>query len=545
MIQNPILTGFHPDPSICRVGDDYYVATSTFEWFPGVMIYHSKDLKNWRLVSRPLNRISQLNMTGNPDSGGVWAPCLSYADGMFWLIYSDIKIVEGAWKDGHNYLVTCNEIDGEWSEPVYLNSAGFDPSLFHSEDGKKYLLNMIWDYRPNKHSFNGIALQEYDHAQKKLVGKSEVIFTGTELGLTEAPHLYRIDGYYYLLTAEGGTKYEHAATLARSRDLTGPYELHPKNPILSSWGNPLHPMQKAGHGSMVQTQDGQWYLAHLMARPIHRLGKKITEERGYCPLGRETAIQKVEWENGWPIVTNGPLPSTEVEAPNLPEVKWEQSFTGKDLFEGKELLPCYQTLRIPYSDELGEMKDGTLRLFGRESLGSRFTQSHVARRWQDFSFDAETVISFHPDSFMQAAGLVCYYNTATWVSLQITWCEKKGRVLQLLSSDRGNVVVDGESISLPDEAEFVYLRTAVRKDTFTFTYSLDGQTYEKLAPAYSSYKLSDDYVNGGGFFTGAFVGMHCQDTSGNRSTATFTSFSYNPVYENHMQKKSMEKQGMV
>lgn len=136
LIRNPILTGFNPDPSICRVGEDYYIAVSTFEWFPGVGIYHSKDLKNWRLAARPLNRISQLNMTGSPDSGGIWAPALSYHDGRFWLIYTDVKVVDGQWKDCHNYLSVCESVEGEWSDPVYLNSSGFDPSMFHDEDGK-------------------------------------------------------------------------------------------------------------------------------------------------------------------------------------------------------------------------------------------------------------------------------------------------------------------------------------------------------------------------------------------------------------------------
>ena len=205
IIQNPILTGFHPDPSICRNGEDYYIAVSTFEWFPGVGIYHSKDLKNWRLVSRPLNRISQLNMMGNPDSGGIWAPALSYSDGKFWLIYTDVKVTDGQWKDCHNYLVTCDTIDGEWSEPIHMNSSGFDPSLFHDGDGRKYFVNMMWDHRTNSHPFYGIVLQEYNPKEEKLTGKKEVIFKGTDVRLTEAPHLYKINGYYYLLTAEGGT----------------------------------------------------------------------------------------------------------------------------------------------------------------------------------------------------------------------------------------------------------------------------------------------------------------------------------------------------
>ncbi|EAC9531802.1 glycoside hydrolase 43 family protein, partial [Listeria monocytogenes] len=190
MITNPILTGFHPDPSICRAGEDYYIATSTFEWFPGVRIFHSKDLKNWRLISTPVNRVSQLNMLGNPDSGGVWAPNLSYSDGRFWLIYSDVKTQSNSWKDVNNYLITCETIDGDWSEPIYMNSSGFDPSLFHDDDGKKYFLNMVWDYRPTNHSFYGIALQEFDWQAKKLVGQPKIIFKGTERKLTEAPVMY-------------------------------------------------------------------------------------------------------------------------------------------------------------------------------------------------------------------------------------------------------------------------------------------------------------------------------------------------------------------
>src|ERR1035437_5125124 len=177
-IRNPILPGFNPDPSIVRVRDDYYIATSTFEWFPGVQIHHSRDLVHWRLLTRPLNRASQLNMLGDPDSCGIWAPCLTYADGLFWLIYTDVKrygrttqggATGASLRDTHNYLVTSPRIDGEWPDTVYLNSSGFDPSLFHNEDGRKYLLNMVWDHRPGHNRFSGIALQEYSVVERKLV----------------------------------------------------------------------------------------------------------------------------------------------------------------------------------------------------------------------------------------------------------------------------------------------------------------------------------------------------------------------------------------
>ena len=195
-IHNPILRGFNPDPSIVRVGDDYYIATSTFEWFPGVQIHHSRDLAHWRLAARPLTRPSQLDMRGDPDSCGVWAPCLTHADGRFYLVYTDVKrygrtTTAGAsgasLRDFHNYLVTSTRIDGEWSDPVYLNSSGFDPSLFHDDDGRKYLVNMLWDHRPGQNRFAGIVLQEYSPAEGRLIGERRNIFTGTALGLTEAP----------------------------------------------------------------------------------------------------------------------------------------------------------------------------------------------------------------------------------------------------------------------------------------------------------------------------------------------------------------------
>ena len=268
MITNPILPGFNPDPSICRVGDDYYVATSTFEWFPGVQIHHSKDLVHWELIGHALRETRLLNLKGVPSSGGVWAPALSYADGLFYLCYTVVHQHEAATKDTPNFLTTASSIEGPWSDPVFINSSGFDPSLFHDDDGKKYWLNMVWDHRPDRHPFYGIVLQEYDPESKKLAGKPELIFKGSPIRLTEGPHLYKRNGYYYLLTAEGGTEYEHAVTLARSHDLLGPYELHPQNPILTSSGKPELSLQKAGHASLVETQGGEWYMPHLCGRPL-------------------------------------------------------------------------------------------------------------------------------------------------------------------------------------------------------------------------------------------------------------------------------------
>ncbi len=528
-IKNPILKGFNPDPSMCRVGDDYYIAVSTFEWFPGVVIYHSKDLKNWRQVARPLDRVELLDMKGNPDSGGVWAPQLSYADGQFWLIYSDVKVTGGIYKDVTNYLTTSETIDGEWSEPIYLNQSGFDPSLFHDEDGRKWLVNMLWDHRVGKHEFGGIVLQEYDHEERKLIGDAEIIYHGTEVGLVEAPHLYQMDGYYYLLTAEGGTMYEHHASLARSKNIKGPYENHPDNPLISSWYHPRIALQRAGHGSFVETQNGEWYFAHLTSRPTKAPGAVLLPDRGYSQLGRETAIQKVEWKEGWPYIVDGNYPKVYVEAPDLPEQTWAPDFPVVDDFDGEELGGQWQTLRIPYT-EFGSLTDrpGHLRLYGAGGFSNLHKQALVARRWQAFEFEAETKVAYHPETFQQQAGLVNYYNTKNWSSVHVTWDEEKGRIIDLYVSERNEVTnpLGKEVISVPEEAEYVWFKVNVNQYTYQYSYSFDGESWETIPVELDSWKLSDEYIQESGFFTGAFVGMSSIDTSGRRLAADFDYFRY-------------------
>ena len=283
-IKNPVLPGFHPDPAMIRVGDDYYLATSTFEWFPGVAVYHSRDLVHWEFAAYPLTRVSQLDLRGVPSSCGVFAPCLSYCDGLFYLVYTVVK-TEPVFQDTDNYLVTAPAIEGPWSEPIYLNSTGFDPSLFHDADGRKWLVNRDCDTRLYQANRGGILLREYDAAQKRLVGPEYRIYRSEKIIGAEGPHLYRHGGWYYLVLAEGGTDTNHVVTVARSHSLTGPYDCDPETPMLTSRDDPWNPLQKAGHGSLVETQDGQWYLAHLVGRPL--------PSKGTCILGRETAIQKV------------------------------------------------------------------------------------------------------------------------------------------------------------------------------------------------------------------------------------------------------------
>jgi xylan 1,4-beta-xylosidase len=519
---NPILTGFNPDPSILRVDNDYYIATSTFEWFPGVQIHHSTDLIHWELICHPLERLSQLNMIGETNSCGIWAPCLSYSEGLYYLIYTDVKSFIGMFKDTHNYLVTAADIRGPWSEPVYLNSSGFDPSLFHDANGKKYLLNMLMDYRCWNTKFGGIILQEYSKEKKALVGEPINIFKGTQLRFTEGPHLYQQDGYYYLMTAEGGTGYEHAVTMARSRNIEGPYEVDPRNPLLTALHTPDNPLQKAGHGSLTKGHNGKWYLAHLCARPVG-------EDR-LCILGRETALEEVVWKDGWLRLANGGnSPCEKVEIDGVKTTSdVEKNYLWED-FNQDTVSIHLQTLRVPL-DKAASLTErtGYLRLYGRESLSSCHHQSLLAHRQQSFYTEVTTKLDFEPKSFQTMAGLVYYYNSLSYYYLYITEDEAAGRVLSIISCILGKGTQPiGMGISLPETGE-VYLRLTTEKEKAHFSYSLDGDNYEGVGKELDATVLSDDYYASTGhiMFTGAFIGICCQDLSGQGAFADFDYYEY-------------------
>lgn len=539
-VTNPILKGFNPDPSIIQVADDYYIATSTFEWFPGVQIHHSKDLKNWELVTRPLRRTEQLDLLGVPDSCGVWAPCLSYDKGIFYLVYSNVKSFDGTWKDTPNYLVTTNVITGEWSDPVFLDASGFDGSLFHDEDGRKWYLSMLVDHRGGKF-FGGIVMREYDVEKQQLIGETYRIHEGTELGCTEGPHLYRKDGYYYLLLAEGGTEYGHAMTIHRSKNIFGPYDACPNNPIVTCSSSPDLPLQKSGHGDFVQTNSGEWYTVFLVGRPLTR--------RGRCTLGRETAIQRIRWDEGkWPELWQGG------NEPDLAiTIDTDHAYSGdhlsaavhiRDDFEGRYDIN-FQSLRVPMTDDWVSLdaRKGYLRLTGRESLSSCHRQSMVARRVQSHQIMASTILEFEPENFQQMAGLVCYYNTSHFHYLCISGGDEPGeKLLNIVSCDKFKFTEQSEhAIDLTGQAR-IGLKVEFNHDQIQFFYAVDNVNWNKVGPVLDGSILSDDYVQemDGRYrpaFTGAFVGMACQDLSGRKAVADFDWFEYQELHA--------EKDGLI
>ena len=529
-IQNPVLKGFNPDPSIIRVGDDYYIATSTFEWFPGIQIHHSKDLVNWRLIGRALTRTSQLDMKGMDNSEGVYAPALTFADGKFWLCFSNVHSCRGGnWMATPSFVVTADNIEGPWSDPMPIGSYGFDPSLFHDDDGKKYMLNMVWDGRQDSNFFNGIVLQEFDAEKGKLVGKAKTIFHGTELGCTEGPQILKKDGYYYLITAEGGTEVNHAVTVCRSRNVWGPYEVHPDNPILTSRFQEQAELQRAGHGFLVETQNGEWYLSHLCGRQVknpegYQFGPKYGN--GFSILGRETAIQKAEWRDGWPYVVTGKTPLLEVPAPELPPCLWPEQ-NHLDNFESESFNIHYQSLREPFDESWVSLTErpGFLRLKGRHYLYSRYEQSMVARRFQSHYASVETAVEFTPETPLQMAGLCAYYARNGHYFLKLSADDEGNKVLKIASNINDNYGEIGEEVPVGDASK-VYMRLALDKQWYQFSYSLDGEQWHDIGPRLNSTYLSDEGGPDIFRFTGSFAALFAADVSGQQCPADFDYFYY-------------------
>lgn len=536
VLRNPVLAGFHPDPSFIRVGEDFYIATSTFEWYPGVLIYRSRDLVSWELVARPLDRAGLLDMRGNPDGCGIWAPCLSHDGERFYLVYTDMKRNDGAFRDAHNYITAAETIEGPWSDPWYVNSSGFDPSLFHDTDGRKWFLNLQWNHRgegtgpnPRHTGFDGLLLQEWS-PDEGLKGPVTNIWSGTERGLTEAPHLFRRNGYYYLTTAEGGTDYRHAVTMARARDIRGPYETHPQRHLMCAEDAPDHPIQRTGHGQYVELDDGSAYHSFLMSRPIP--GADGTGR--YSILGRETGIERCVWgEDDWLYLEQGgllvreevPVP-WETPPPNMAPVSYD--------FAGDALPADFQWLRTPYPERLFRVGDG-LTLFGRESLGSWFEQALVARRQQHHAYEAETTLHFAPESYQQGAGLVAWYNRQKFHAAIVSHDPELGRSISVISCladhpDGKLTITPKPPIPIGDGP--VDLRVTVDGHRLHFFARTGDEPFREVGPELDATILSDEAGRGmHKSFTGAFVGMVAFDTTGAGRTARFSRFAYRPAGE--------------
>ena len=537
-MRNPIFKGFNADPCICRKGEDYYIIVSSFEWFPGLPVYHSKDMKNWELYTHVLTEESEVDLKKLPSAKGIWAPCLTYCEeeDLFYVIYGVMNSMNARYFDVDNFLITAKDIKGPWSKPVYLHSSGFDASILHDDDGRKYIVSLEWETREGYEKPGAICMVEYSPERQEIVGYPKRIWSGgTDRGCIEGPHLTKRNGYYYIMCAEGGTGYNHCVTMGRAKNVWGPYEKDPMNPILTSnpavsnerqdpdhlkpkYFNPDIMLQKAGHGSYVETALGEVYMVYHCSRPF------VPELR--CTLGRETAMQKMEWTpDGWLRACGGNLAKEEVEESKLPEYPAAQ-IPEFDDFDSEELGMQYYAPRIsPKSFADVKARPGYVRIRGQESRTSLNKVSILARKLTSVYAQVTTKMEFKPEIHQHSAGLILYYDNMNYINLRKYYSQTLGQsALSIIHLENGEKT-ELLNTRIPVEDVPVYLRLKIQGRQSWFEWSYDGENYKRIGGLFDTTKFSDEYCKYGEF-TGTFVGMTCADRVLHKHYADFDFFEY-------------------
>lgn len=532
--QNPILTGFYPDPAICRVGDDYYLILSTFAYFPGVPIIHSKDLVNWNQIGNILDRPEQLNLDGHRITRGIFAPTLSYHDGVYYMVTTLIDT-------GGNFVVTATNPAGPWSNPVWLKDVqGIDPSLFFDEDGKAYIIYNS-DAPDNKPQYDGhrtIRLQEFDYKNLKTTSAPVILVNGgvdfsKKPVWIEGPHLYKKDGYYYLMAAEGGTSVNHSEVILRSKKVNGEYVPNPNNPILTQRhlpANRKNPVSATGHADLVQTQNGKWWAVFLATRPYD------TED--HYNIGRETFLAPVEWKDGWPIINPGfEEVQYSYQRPNLPlgpaqKLPLNGNFTYREEFKDSKLPLYWLTLRTPRTEWYSLSKPaGSLTLDVRpETIAGNANPSYISRRQQHIQGNASTKMDFIPAAANEFAGVVTLQSETHYYALGKTI--SKGKVVvQLLKSGKSQGADASETTVLAEALldkkqgkKPLYLKVDFNGGKYAFYYAAKEGDWTLLQDNVDGTFLSTRTAGG---FVGVTLGLYAT-SNGKPSTskATFDWFHY-------------------
>ena len=501
--QNPVLSGMYPDPSICRVGDDYYTVHSSFEYFPGVPIFHSKDLVHWKQIGYCLTRQSQLNLDHARASGGIYAPTLRYHNGVFYIITTLVD-------KGGNFFVTTTNPAGPWSEPVWVDHAGIDPSLFFDDDGTAY-------YTRHEGAGNGfIGQAKIDIQTGKLDGELKEIWRGDAGVWPEGPHLYKMRGKYFLMIAQGGTSYGHMVNIARSDSPWGPFVPDPKNPILTQRDHPDAPIQALGHADFVESPDG-WWLICLGIRP---------QDGKFHHLGRETYLTQVKWsDDNWPLVS--PVELT-MPAPQLPQHVWKKE-PARDEFTATTFGLPWNFLRNPHEENYSlTERPGWLRLRGSAvTLNDQDSPTFVGRRQTDLACEASTRLSFSPKNENEEAGLVLRGNDKNHYEIGVTLRDGQRQVFFRKILD-GKVVepVRFEKISSGD----VILSVKASPLSYEFFYSSAQDRAKSLGPALARDLSSESLTDEKHFnynFTGVFIGLYATGNGqANSAPADFDWFKY-------------------
>ncbi|MCM2679881.1 glycoside hydrolase family 43 protein [Echinimonas agarilytica] len=513
--QNPVLPGFHPDPSITRVGNDYYLVNSSFEWYPGVPIFHSTDLVKWQQIGHVLNRPSQLNMINNRSSSGVWAPTIRHHNGKYYVIVTCKQC-------GNNFYVVSDQPEGPYSDPIYLKTPkGIDPSLFFDDDGKVWFSANRFPKEPDYKSQHIIYTQQVDLNKGVLFGPRYDLTDGKDCGVvaTEGPHHYKIDDTYYLITAEGMTWNNHAVCVYSAPTPHGPFKLLENNPALTHRDKPELPIQHTGHADLVQTQFGDWWALVLGVRKID----------GHYYLGRETFLTPVKWRHGTPVFN----PESEQltltgTAPKLPTNKI-RAIPDVDNFAHIQLALHWNFLRTPQTNWWSLFhRKGWLEIELRPNTLTQPTNpSLIARRFQHFDFIAATEIDFTPKVDGEEAGIAAVQNDRFQYRLVIKQTDSK-QVLQLIKVFHKDRKVKQEVIvkQKPYEGEKV-LAFEVHGLDIQFKIGTSKTSLKNFADVQDASILSSTRSGG---FTGAFTGMYASSNGKiSDNKAYFNWFEYRPL----------------
>lgn len=510
--KNPILPGCYPDPSICRAGEDYYLVTSTFEYFPGVPIFHSKDLIHWRQIGHVLDRPSQLNLNETPCSKGIYAPTIRYDNGVFYMITTFVESKTGARR---NFYVTTKDPMGAWSDPFWLEDApGIDSSLFFDDDGKVYFTaNRVPPQGQQYDKHMEIYLQELNLETNQLVGEKYSLWDGAlkQIHAQEAPHLYKIQGMYYLIIAEGGTGFTHSVTIARSKTITGPYEVCKTNPILTHRHlGRQYPIVNVGHADIVQTHSGDWWMVCLGSRPY---GGEFSN------LGRETFLVPFSWEDGWPVVNPGKgIVEVEMLRPKLKLKRWS-TLPACDHFEANELDSKWNFIRTP-KGEFYSLTDrpGYLRLRTKpETIMEELNPSFVGRRQQHINFVVRTVMEFEPQTEFEVAGLVLVQNNNYQIRMECTRMNNRS-VIRLIKREAG----EDRTWSVKDvRSKKLFLKIEAYGQDYHFYFAEQPEKWQVLLEEVDGRILSTDVAGG---FVGTYIGMYA--SSNGTETANAADFDY-------------------
>jgi xylan 1,4-beta-xylosidase len=511
---NPILAGFYPDPSICRVGSDFYLVNSTFSYFPGIPIFHSKDLTSWKLVGYVLDRIAQLNLDGLGVSRGIFAPAIRYNKGIF---YVTCTLVDR----GGNFIVTSNTPEGPWSNPIWLSEInGIDPSMFFDENGKAYI---VYNSIPpdDKSLYEGhrtLRMYEYDLQYHKVIGEEKILVNGgvdisKKPVWIEGPHIFQKDGYYYLIAAEGGTSEQHSEVVFRSKEVSGPYEPFTQNPILTQRHlNPerKNPITSTGHADFVQTEAGDWWAVFLGCRPY---------EGEYYNTGRETFLALVTWENGWPVINYGrdevqyhyayPMQPSVTAAAGI---QYNGNVKTRDDFSIEELNKNWMFLRTPKEQWYDlRQKPGFLSMrLRQESCAGTGNPDFLGHRQQNLFGSGSIAVNFSPVAENEKAGLLIFQNENHFYFL----CKSlQGResVIQLYKSvdseySKNSMELMTSYIIKTDQRDKeIYLKIEAKGNSYSFSYSFIPDQWSLLKDSVDAKYLSTKVAGG---FVGCFYALY-------------------------------------